>query len=74
MDKEIVTTVPIELTGIAAGVKEGGVLEQVMRHLEIKALPMKVPEKFLLDVTKLTIGHSITVHSVTPIEGVTILT
>lgn len=74
LDKEIVTTVPIELVGIPAGVKEGGVLEQVLRNLEIKALPLKVPEKFTLDVTSLTIGHSITVNSVTPIEGVTILT
>ena len=74
LDKEIVTTVPIELAGTPIGAKEGGVLEQVMRHLEIKALPLKIPEKFMLDVTSLTIGHSITVNSVTPIEGVTILT
>jgi large subunit ribosomal protein L25 len=74
LEKELVTTVPIELIGIPAGVKEGGVLEQVLRNLEIKALPLKIPEKFTLDVTSLTIGHSITVNNITPIEGVTILT
>ncbi|MDD5772579.1 MAG: 50S ribosomal protein L25 [bacterium] len=74
LDKELVTTVPIELVGIPAGVKEGGVLEQVIRNLEIRALPLKVPGKFTLDVSGLTIGHSITVSNITPIEGVTILT
>ncbi len=73
-DKELITTVPIELVGTPAGIKDGGVLEQVLRHLEIKALPLKVPEKFTLDVSSLTIGHSITVNNITPIEGVTILT
>ncbi|MEW6086926.1 MAG: 50S ribosomal protein L25 [bacterium] len=74
LDKELITTVPIELVGIPAGVKDGGVLEQVLRHLEIKALPMKIPEKFTLDVSSLTIGHSLTVNSIASIEGITILT
>lgn len=74
LEKELVTTVPIELTGIAAGIKDGGVLEQVLRYLEIKALPLKIPEKFTLDVSSLKIGHSLTVDSIAPIEGVTILT
>lgn len=74
LEKELVTTVPIELTGIAAGIKDGGVLEQVLRYLEIKALPLKIPEKFTLDVSSLKIGHSLTVNSIAPIEGVTILT
>ncbi|MFH1288552.1 MAG: 50S ribosomal protein L25 [bacterium] len=74
LEKELITTVPIELTGTAAGLKEGGVLEQVLRYLEIKALPLKIPEKFTLDVSSLAIGHSITVNNITPMEGVIILT
>lgn len=74
LEKELITTVPIELTGTAAGIKDGGVMEQILRYLEIKALPLKIPAKFALDISGLTIGHSITVNSITPIEGVTILT
>ena len=59
LDKEVHVTVPIVLTGKAAGVKEGGILHQVVRLLNVGALPEKIPTQIDVDVSGLTIGHSL---------------
>ncbi|MBO7417113.1 MAG: 50S ribosomal protein L25/general stress protein Ctc [Bacteroidaceae bacterium] len=57
-DKPIVMEVPVKLNGLAAGVKAGGKLEQIMRRVKAKALYTAIPEKIDIDVTPLTIGKS----------------
>src|SRR5437660_7500130 len=46
LDEEITAVVPLELHGIdeSPGVKEGGVLEQITRELNVEALPNSIPE------------------------------
>ena len=44
-DKAIVMNVPVKLTGLAAGVKAGGRLEQILRRVKVKALYTNMPEK-----------------------------
>jgi large subunit ribosomal protein L25 len=62
-DEEITLQVPIRLTGIPDGVRNfGGVLDHVLRELEIEVLPADIPEHIDLDVTALTIGHSLFVR------------
>lgn len=62
-DEEITLQVPIRLTGIPDGVRNfGGVLDHVLRELEIEVLPADIPEHVDLDVTSLTIGHSLFVR------------
>jgi large subunit ribosomal protein L25 len=62
-DEEITLQVPIRLTGIPDGVRNfGGVLDHVLRELEIEVLPADIPEHVDLDVTALTIGHSLFVR------------
>jgi len=62
-DEEITLQVPIRLTGIPDGVRNfGGVLDHVLRELEIEVLPANIPEHVDLDVTALTIGHSLFVR------------
>jgi large subunit ribosomal protein L25 len=62
-DEEITLEVPIRLTGIPDGVRNfGGVLDHVLRELEIEVLPADIPEHVDLDVTALTIGHSLFVR------------
>ena len=57
-DEEITLQVPIRLIGIPDGVRNfGGVLDHVLRELEIEVLPADIPEHVDLDVTALTIGH-----------------
>jgi large subunit ribosomal protein L25 len=53
------------LIGIPDGVRNfGGVLDHVLRELEIEVLPSEIPDHVDLDVTALTIGHSLFVRDV----------
>lgn len=57
LDKAIRVEVPIQLVGIANGVKnEGGILDQVLRELEIECLPGDIPSHIAADVTNLSFG------------------
>jgi large subunit ribosomal protein L25 len=64
-DEVITLEVPIHLTGIPDGVRNfGGVLDHVLRDLEIEVLPADIPDHVELDVTALTIGHSLFVRDI----------
>lgn len=64
-DEKITVSVPVHLVGIADGVRNfGGVLDHVMRELEIEVFPGDLPESIDLDVTGLGIGDSIHVRDV----------
>ena len=57
MDEKIRVSVPVHLTGEAAGVKQqGGIFETVTREVEIECLPGEIPTEFRLDVSSLMIG------------------
>lgn len=74
LDQKIHTSVPVILVGQSEGVKMGGVLDHQLRELEIECLALQVPAHIEVDVTNLTLGHSMHVSDITPIEGVKILT
>jgi large subunit ribosomal protein L25 len=62
-DEKITLEVPVRLVGIPDGVRNfGGVLDHSLRDLEIEVLPADIPEHVDLDVTALTIGHSLFVR------------
>jgi large subunit ribosomal protein L25 len=74
MDVKITVNVPIEVVGIASGVKnEGGILDLVTREIEIECLPANIPAHIAVDVTHLAIGDAIRVSELPAIEGVTIV-
>jgi large subunit ribosomal protein L25 len=75
LDETIATTVLIELHGgeDAPGVKEGGVLEQVTRELNIEALPGDIPEKIEVDVSGLEAAATLQLSELTAPNGVTFL-
>jgi len=61
--------VPVELTGEAIGVTQfGGVLEQVVREVEISCLPSDIPNAIQVDVTDLGIGQTLNVKDL-PIDA-----
>jgi len=65
-DEEITLQVPIRLLGVPDGVRNfGGVLDHVLRELTIEVLPADIPEHVDLEVTALTIGHSLFVRDLT---------
>lgn len=53
--------VPIECTGVldCVGIKLGGVLRQVIRHLPVRCLPKDIPGSFQVDTTSLNLGDSV---------------
>ena len=54
LDKTLEVSVPIRLTGTATGVKtQGGILDQVLREVEIECLPGDIPSHIDVDVTNL---------------------
>lgn len=54
--------VPVQTVGEAPGIKEGGVLEYVLRELEVECFPTNIPEHVIVDVSKLAINESIHVR------------
>jgi len=69
-DEAVTVEVPVQLTGIPDGVRNfGGVLDHSLRELEIEVLPGDIPERIELDVTALTIGHSLFVRDITIAKG-----
>jgi len=59
LEEKIKVSVPIVLKGEAKGIKDGGILQQILWSLDIEGLPLDIPEKIELDITDLTIGRSI---------------
>ncbi len=57
MDQKLTVAVPIVLKGVAAGVKtQGGILEQMLREVEIECLPGDIPTAIEMDVSELVFG------------------
>ncbi|UCG86434.1 MAG: 50S ribosomal protein L25 [Gemmatimonadota bacterium] len=63
--EKLTVRAPIRLVGSPEGVRnQGGVLDQVLRDVEIRVLPRHLPESVELDVTDLTVGHSLHVSDI----------
>jgi len=75
LDQAIHAVVPLELLGTeeAPGVKEGGVLEQITRELNVEALPTAIPESIVHEIGEMQIGDAIALSAVAIPEGVTLL-
>ena len=73
LDQAIHTQVVVELVGESEGVKEGGVLSQVNREVNVEALPMEVPDRLELDVSSMVIGDTLRVSDLRVPEGVKLL-
>lgn len=59
--KPIVMEVPVQLEGLAEGVRAGGKLALQLRKLKVKALYNVIPERLVVDVTSLGLGKTIKV-------------
>ena len=69
-DVPVHVEVPLVLTGKPVGLKEGGILQQIYRKLDLYALPFVIPSKIEVDVSHLAIWDSIHLADVTLPEGV----
>jgi len=68
--EKIQTTVPIEVVGVAKGIKLGGVVDISEREIEVECLPKDLPEKIVVDITELLVDDSIHAKDVELGEGV----
>jgi large subunit ribosomal protein L25 len=73
LDQPIQASVTVQLVGEPVGAKEGGVLSQVQREINVEALPMEIPEHIDLDVSGMAIGDTLRLADLAPMEGVTYL-
>ena len=71
--EKVTVQVPLVVVGTPAGVKEGGVLDQTMRELEIEVDPVSMPSRIEIDVSALAIGHSLHVSDIQLPPGVEVL-
>ncbi len=69
-DQAVSAEVPIHLVGEAAGVREGGLVEQATFTLSIEAKPGDLPASIEVDVSALNIGDQITVADLNLSSGV----
>lgn len=72
--QKIEVTVPLHLTGAAVGVTEGGLLEQLLREVEVRCRPREIPEAIDVDVTNLGIHDVLHVSDIPADERIEILT
>lgn len=72
--KPIDVEVSVHSTGLAVGVRAGGVLEQATRSILVNCLPADVPPHIIVDVTNMEINSSIHVGDLQLAEGITVLT
>jgi large subunit ribosomal protein L25 len=65
MTKKLRIEIPIHLAGEPVGViQQGGVMESIMRSIEVECLPTDIVESFLLDVSGLHVGESLLVANI----------
>ena len=64
MEQMVTVEVPVHLLGKAEGVKAGGILDQVLRTIQVQCLPGDIPRSIDVNVDALMIGDSIHVREV----------
>ena len=69
-ENEIHARVPVELTGEAIGIKQGGILDTLLHNIEVHCLPRDLPSTLSFDVSALDIGDSLSIGAVEFPEGV----
>jgi len=73
--EKVTVPVPLQFTGTPEGVRHGGgMLDQVLHELEVSCDPSNIPHHIVVDVTPLTIGHSIHAGEIALPSGVTLET
>ena len=72
--ERMVVSIPIVLQGTPEGVRNsGGILSQVLQELECRVDPLNMPSHITVDVTPVSIGHSLHVSDIAIPEGVEVL-
>ena len=73
ISKKIKVKVPILLVGVSPGEKQGGIVNHIIRALEIESLPNDIPEKFEVDMSGVELNQMIRVSDLNLGESVQIV-
>jgi len=74
MQEKLSVKVPVKIIGVAPGVKDDqGILEEILREIEIECLPVDIPNYFEVDVSQLGLGDSIHIRDLIVSEKLAIL-
>jgi large subunit ribosomal protein L25 len=71
MNETVEIEVPVHLTGKAAGLAFGGIVQHETRTLTIECLPSLIPDSIDVDITPLNVGQSIHVKDIKLAQGLT---
>ncbi len=69
-DVAVSAEIPIHAVGEAVGVKDGGLLEQIMFNLTVEAMPGNIPVALEIDVSELAIGDQLRIEDIPLPAGV----
>ncbi|MGH7885052.1 MAG: 50S ribosomal protein L25/general stress protein Ctc [Thermodesulfobacteriota bacterium] len=72
LDEAITVEIPLVLTGRPVGVREGGVLMEKIREIEISCLPSDIPSTLEIDISHLKLGEAVHIRDLTLPNGVTV--
>jgi len=70
----VTTTVPISFVGKSQGEKIGGIVEHLVRELDLECLPKDLPSIIEVDITSLGLGDSLSVGDIKVPSGIKVLT
>jgi large subunit ribosomal protein L25 len=67
----IQVNVPLHFVGKAVGVVRGGILQPIVREIEVECLPLDIPQFFNVEVSPLDIGDAVHIEELQMPENVT---
>ncbi|MHB8172424.1 MAG: 50S ribosomal protein L25 [Thermincolia bacterium] len=74
MNQKVHTRVPLIIGGESPGLRKGGILQQLIREVEMQCLASAIPEYLEVDISQLELGQRLTVADLKCIEGCKITT
>jgi large subunit ribosomal protein L25 len=73
LDEKVKVTVPVELKGEPKGAADGGVLQQVIKQLEIECLVLEIPDALRHNISEMALNDVLHIKDITVPHGVRIL-
>ena len=72
--QQLDVSIPVHVIGKSVGVEMGGVMDLILRELQVRCLPLSIPESFEIDVSALDIGDALHVSDVALPDDVELVT
>ena len=70
MDHMVTVKVPVHITGEEKRTRDGAILEILVHELEVSCLPANIPDRIMVDVSKLSVGIGLHIKDIAMPEGV----